>query len=40
MCPAITHENVTCASCALCQRQRSAIIGFPAHGPAKGRKTG
>lgn len=40
ICPAITHENVTCASCALCQRQRSAIIGFPAHGPARDRKAG
>lgn len=40
ICPAITHENVTCATCGLCQRQRSTIIGFPAHGPAKEKKTG
>lgn len=32
ICPATVRDNVTCASCGLCQRQRSAIVGFPAHG--------
>lgn len=33
VCPAVTHENVTCASCKLCARiDRPVIIGFPAHG--------
>ena len=35
ICPATYRDNVTCASCGLCQRQRSAIVGFPAHGTAK-----
>lgn len=36
-CPAIYRDDVTCASCGLCQRQdRKVIIGFPAHG--QGRK--
>jgi hypothetical protein len=35
ICPATYRDNVTCASCGLCQRQRSAIVGFPAHGAAK-----
>jgi hypothetical protein len=38
ICPARTQDNVTCASCGLCQRQRSAIIAFPALGRAKDRK--
>jgi hypothetical protein len=38
ICPARTQENVTCATCGLCQRQRSAIIAFPALGPARDRK--
>ena len=32
ICPATQRDNVTCASCGLCQRQRGAIVGFPAHG--------
>lgn len=33
ICPATYMDNVTCASCRLCQRvDRSVIIGFPAHG--------
>jgi hypothetical protein len=32
VCPATYKDNVTCASCGLCQKQRSAIVGFPAHG--------
>jgi len=35
ICPATVRDDVTCASCGLCQRQRSAIIGFPAHGTGK-----
>jgi hypothetical protein len=35
VCPATYKDNVTCASCGLCQKQRSAIIGFPAHGNRK-----
>lgn len=32
VCPATQRDNVSCATCQLCQRQRSAIVGFPAHG--------
>lgn len=33
ICPALTHEDVTCATCQLCQKaSRSVIVGFPAHG--------
>jgi hypothetical protein len=32
ICPATQRDNVTCASCGLCQKQRGAIVGFPAHG--------
>ena len=36
VCPAVTHDNVTCASCGLCAiAKRDAIIGFPAHGIGK-----
>jgi hypothetical protein len=35
VCPATYREDVTCASCGLCQRvRRKAIVGFPAHGAA------
>jgi len=36
-CPATIHENVTCATCGLCQQYffRDYIIAFPAHGNAK-----
>lgn len=35
-CPATYRDDVTCASCGLCQRQdRKVIVGFPAHGNAK-----
>jgi hypothetical protein len=34
ICPATQRENVDCANCKLCQRQRGVIIGFPAHGNA------
>lgn len=33
ICPAMTMDNVTCKSCKLCSiSNRTAIIGFPAHG--------
>jgi hypothetical protein len=39
-CPATYRDDVTCASCQLCQRQANrAIVGFPAHGISKKRAT-
>ena len=39
-CPAtIDGKDASCDSCQLCQKQRSAIVGFPAHGASK-RKAG
>ena len=35
ICPAISRDDVTCATCQLCQRQHSTIVGFPAHGSSK-----
>ena len=35
VCPATVRDDVTCQSCQMCQRQRAAIIGFPAHGSSK-----
>lgn len=34
VCPAVTREGVTCASCGMCQRaqRNGVIVGFPAHG--------
>lgn len=33
ICPAQTRENVTCATCGLCQRaDRRIVVGFRAHG--------
>lgn len=33
VCPATTHDNVSCATCGLCAKSdRDFIIGFPAHG--------
>ena len=33
VCPAVTHDNVNCDSCRLCQHaDRKVIVGFPAHG--------
>ena len=32
VCPATQREDVSCATCQLCQRQRDVIVGFPAHG--------
>lgn len=38
ICPAETRDDVTCASCQLCQRaNRETIVGFPAHGTGKAR---
>jgi hypothetical protein len=35
-CPATIHENVTCATCGLCQiADRKFVVAFPAHGTAK-----
>lgn len=35
ICPAETHEGITCASCGICAvAHRKAVIGFPAHGSA------
>lgn len=35
VCPATIRDDISCATCQLCQRQRSAIVGFPAHGSRK-----
>lgn len=35
ICPATQRDDVSCATCQLCQRQRSTIVGFPAHGTRK-----
>lgn len=35
VCPATYKEGVTCHSCQLCQKKRSAIVAFPAHGIQK-----
>jgi len=35
VCPATYRDDVTCATCGLCQRQREVIVGFPAHGAGK-----
>ena len=32
VCPATQRDDVSCATCQLCARQRSTIVGFPAHG--------
>ena len=38
ICPATQRDDVTCASCQLCQRaNRPTIVGFPAHGTRKNR---
>jgi hypothetical protein len=34
ICPATQRDCVSCATCGLCQKQRGAIVGFPAHGTA------
>jgi hypothetical protein len=35
VCPATYQKDVSCLTCQLCQRQRSSIVGFPAHGASK-----
>ena len=35
ICPATQRDDVSCATCQLCQRQRSVVVGFPAHGTKK-----
>jgi hypothetical protein len=35
ICPTNTTEGVTCATCGLCSRMRSTIVGFPATGGQK-----
>jgi hypothetical protein len=36
VCPATYRDDVSCATCQLCQRQnRKSIVGFPAHGASK-----
>lgn len=33
VCPAVTRDDVSCATCQLCSRtHRDTIVGFPAHG--------
>ena len=40
VCPAVTHDNVSCMTCQLCQRaDRAVIVGFPAHGSGKAKAT-
>lgn len=34
-CPATYRDDVSCATCQLCQRQREVIVGFPVHGNGK-----
>lgn len=35
ICPATQRDDVTCATCALCYRQRDTVVGFPAHGSSR-----
>ena len=35
VCPATQRDDVSCATCQLCARQRDVIVGFPAHGTRK-----
>jgi hypothetical protein len=35
ICPATFSDDVSCKSCALCQKQRDSIVAFPAHGVSK-----
>jgi hypothetical protein len=40
ICPTYTAEGVTCATCGLCARQRSTVVGFPAIGGKQHLVTG
>lgn len=35
VCPATYRDEVNCSNCQLCQRMRSTVVGFPAHGTKK-----
>lgn len=35
VCPATQRDDVSCATCQLCARQRDVVVGFPAHGTRK-----
>jgi hypothetical protein len=35
ICPATYSDDVSCKTCALCQKQRDTIVAFPAHGTSK-----
>jgi len=36
ICPAVMHDDVSCATCKLCAvADRKVIVGFPAHGSSK-----
>ena len=38
VCPAVTHDNVSCSTCQLCAKaDRDVIVGFPAHGSGKAK---
>lgn len=37
ICPATQRDDVSCATCQLCSRQRDTIVGFPAHGTGKAK---
>lgn len=37
VCPATQRDDIDCAKCQLCARQRETIVGFPAHGSSKAR---
>jgi hypothetical protein len=35
VCPAQTHQDMTCSKCQLCTRTQRSVVGFRAHGQAK-----
>lgn len=37
VCPAQLREDITCEKCQLCQKKRTVIVGFIAHGKAKNK---
>lgn len=37
VCPATYKDDVSCATCQLCQRQRSSIVAFSVHGTSKAK---
>ena len=37
VCPATASDSISCATCKLCQKQRSTIVAFPAHGASKNK---